>query len=402
VLPHLPDTRERVALEVDVRVELQITLRTIGKLSQLLDHSNAARNLAESLGDRRRLGLVWAHMAWAFFVHGQHEQAVDAGRQALAISTSESDRGVQVDSRFRLGQAYHALGEYEQAIQVLRDNTSQLDRGLAQERHGLERLGLYYLPFLTVSSGTWLVYCLAEQGEFAEAFARAREGVAIGERVSHPYTRIIALHGLAFTHLLCGDHREAIPLLERGLALCRESDLSLWYPDYVFALGYGCALAGRAGAALPPMEQSLREQKSIGQQGQLPFWMTSLGEVYLHAQRHDEARRVAYRALTLARERNQHGVRALCHRLEAEVAMHTAPFDPDAVERQYREALALATERSMRPEVAHCHLGLAKLYRRTGKREQAQEHLTTATTMYREMGMTYWLEKAEAEMGSLA
>jgi hypothetical protein len=36
---------------------------------------------------------------------------------------------------------------------------------------------------------------------------------------------------------------------------------------------------------------------------------------------------------------------------------------------------------------------LGKLYRRTGKREQAQEHLT-ATTMYREMGMAYWLEKA--------
>jgi hypothetical protein len=52
----------------------------------------------------------------------------------------------------------------------------------------------------------------------------------------------------------------------------------------------------------------------------------------------------------------------------------------------------------MRPLVAHCHLGLGKLYRRTGKREQAQEHLTTATTMYREMGMTYWLEKAEAEL----
>jgi hypothetical protein len=47
---------------------------------------------------------------------------------------------------------------------------------------------------------------------------------------------------------------------------------------------------------------------------------------------------------------------------------------------------------------AHCHLGLGKLYRRAGKRQEAQEHLTTATTMYREMDMTYWLEKAEAEL----
>ena len=52
----------------------------------------------------------------------------------------------------------------------------------------------------------------------------------------------------------------------------------------------------------------------------------------------------------------------------------------------------------MRPLVAHCHLGLGKLARRTGQREQARDHLTTATTMYREMGMTYWLEQAEAEM----
>jgi hypothetical protein len=39
---------------------------------------------------------------------------------------------------------------------------------------------------------------------------------------------------------------------------------------------------------------------------------------------------------------------------------------------------------------------------RTGKHEQAQEHLTIATTMYREMGMTYWFEQAEAELRELA
>src|SRR5262245_18407262 len=53
----------------------------------------------------------------------------------------------------------------------------------------------------------------------------------------------------------------------------------------------------------------------------------------------------------------------------------------------YRSAMTLAHELGMRPLIAHCHRGLGKLYRRTGKREQAQEHLTTATTMYREMEM---------------
>ena len=56
----------------------------------------------------------------------------------------------------------------------------------------------------------------------------------------------------------------------------------------------------------------------------------------------------------------------------------------------------------MRPLVAHCHLGLGKLYRRTGKREQAQEHLATATTMYREMDMRFWLEQADLGAGCAA
>ena len=47
------------------------------------------------------------------------------------------------------------------------------------------------------------------------------------------------------------------------------------------------------------------------------------------------------------------------------------------------------------------HLGLGKLYRRTGKRQEAQEHRTTATAMYREMDMRFWLEQAERELNEL-
>jgi hypothetical protein len=84
--------------------------------------------------------------------------------------------------------------------------------------------------------------------------------------------------------------------------------------------------------------------------------------------------------------------------LTADVA---AANGAENAEGYYREALALAEPRGMRPHVAHCHFGLGKLYRRTGKRQQAHEHLTTATTMYREMGMTYWLGQAETELRQL-
>jgi hypothetical protein len=55
----------------------------------------------------------------------------------------------------------------------------------------------------------------------------------------------------------------------------------------------------------------------------------------------------------------------------------------------------------MRPLVAHCHLGLGKLYRRAGNRAKARDYLTTATTRYREMDMRFWLEKGEAEVAAV-
>ena len=41
-----------------------------------------------------------------------------------------------------------------------------------------------------------------------------------------------------------------------------------------------------------------------------------------------------------------------------------------------------------------------RLDRLAGVGVKGQEHLTTATTMYREMDMRFWLEQAEAEMGA--
>ena len=49
--------------------------------------------------------------------------------------------------------------------------------------------------------------------------------------------------------------------------------------------------------------------------------------------------------------------------------------------------------------VTHCHLG--NLDRRYGKQQEALEHLTTTTTMYRAMDMRFWLEQAEAEITEL-
>jgi hypothetical protein len=110
----------------------------------------------------------------------------------------------------------------------------------------------------------------------------------------------------------------------------------------------------------------------------------------------DEARRLGERSIECSPGHD--GFAAHAFHLLGDIATHPDRFDAESGEAHYREALSLAVPRSMRPLAAHCHLGPGRLYRRVSKRQEAQEHLTTAATMYREMGMRFWLEKAEAEL----
>jgi hypothetical protein len=68
---------------------------------------------------------------------------------------------------------------------------------------------------------------------------------------------------------------------------------------------------------------------------------------------------------------------------------------------EYDQALTLAEGFGMRPLMAHCHLGLGTLYGPIGQSEQARTALSTALTLLRSMGMTFWLPQAEAVLATV-
>jgi tetratricopeptide (TPR) repeat protein len=126
-----------------------------------------------------------------------------------------------------------------------------------------------------------------------------------------------------------------------------------------------------------------------------------LGEAYLLAGRSEEADQVALRGLSLARDKKERGNEAWVLRLLGEIAAHKEPPDVGEAEDHYRQALALAEELGMRPLIAHCHVGLGKLYRRRGDLRLAKQNLDEGVAMMREMEMGLWLERAEAELKDL-
>jgi tetratricopeptide (TPR) repeat protein len=384
-LARLSQTPDRQAQAIDLRLDIRLSLVTLGDWGRVLVHLRQAEPLAEALGDQTRQAVIAGSLAHYFFLMHQYEQGREAAQRSLEFATRVGDLASGRLGRYVLGQLLYALGDYEPAItHFMRDIAMASPDGAERWRPG-------ETVMWSVHERRWLAQSLAEVGRFAEGIAVATEAVALAEQADYPLGLVNALLALGFVLLRQGDVEQAVRVLERCAEASRRLNSRGILLTCATLLAGAYGLAGRVAEAREMLADPRTEPAIIPPTGML-------AESCLLADSVDEARDLCPQELEFARARKARGREAWALHLLAELAAHREVFDVEAAEIHYRQALALASELGMRPLVAHCHLGLGKLYWRTGKHEQAREHLNTATTMYREMGMTYWLEQAEVQM----
>jgi class 3 adenylate cyclase/tetratricopeptide (TPR) repeat protein len=389
VLRHLPETRETTELTVDLHIDVRTALLPLGDRTRMGEHLHEAEALARTLRDPHRLARIATFMLNQCQVTGDYDGAVRFGQEALSIARTLGDRAIEVVATSLLGLAHAARGEFSVAATFLERNVT-LEGNLRSERFGTAAIQ-------SVLSGAWLADVLSELGRFDEAIGHAEAAVRIAEAADHPWNLYMGLFPLGLARLRRGDLPRATRILERDHDLCRTWKFVVGTPLLAATLGATYARAGRVDEALPLIAGAVEEFRRRPYHLRPAHVLLCAGMTYLSAGRIDEARSYAREALALTRRLGARGSEAHALCLVGDVASTGGGEDAEGY---YREALALATELGMRPLVAHCHFGLGKLYRCIGEREPAQEHLTNARSMYREMGMGFWLQKADAALRS--
>jgi len=387
VLPHLPETHESAEQAVDLHLASYNALWSLGESDQSLQHAQAADEGAQALGDLRRQIRAKGSLTQYFWLTGNPLRGLETGRRAVQLADVLGDLSAQVSSNLLLALNHHVRGEFRTARDLFANHLESFGP-VADQRPGAS--GLYSAWYRT-----FLARCLADLGEFAEGVLHGEEAVRISEAFDQWVNLAAACSALGYVALRKGDLALAVRVQERGLACCREWNILSLVPQTAAGLGYALALSGRAPEALPLLEEGVNHSLAIRRLDHHAIRLAWLSEGYLLAGRIDNASEVASRALAASRRHGERGSEGWILRLLAEVLLTRRRLDTEAIEHHYCGALALAGELGMRPLVAHCHLGLGKLYRRMDKRDDAREHLTIATTMYREMDMPFWLKQAE-------
>jgi tetratricopeptide (TPR) repeat protein len=299
----------------------------------------------------------------------------------------------------------HARGDCRQAAHLLRMNLIASITTPASRREDeslLERLSRQRTQagLVSVLSRAWLVWCLAELGEFDEGLTYLQEGVLLaeGSQPRDPFQLMLAYLAAARLHVRRGDIERAVQLLEKCREAERLGNFEIWSASISSTVGHAYLLSGRldeAVALLTEAEEQASSMKSIfGHSLRLAY----LGEAALLMGRIDEALHHARCAIEISRSQQEQGHEAYALRLLAEISAHQDPLDVDQAAEAYRLALGLAEELGMRPLAAQCYLGLGQLRRRADQHQLAEHQLALAGEMFREMGMLFWLEGAEANL----
>ena len=381
----LQASQDRRALTIDLLLDLRTALRPLGEYERILEYLHEAKALAESMQDSGRLARIAADMTHFFWVTGQQDRALEWGRQASALAAALGDVTVKALADHRLGRVYHALADYRRTIDFSQRSFDVLGKRTSDGRGGPATA--------TPPSRHWLVWALAELGEFREGMAVAQEAIAAAEADGRPVALIGAYLGAGYLNLVKGDLREAIATLDRALGLCQAWQFPAWFPPVASALASAYTQSGRVEAALPLAEAAVTRGASMRLLVGQSYWMALLGEACAGCGRVEDAARLLDRALGLCRERRERGYEAWVLRIVGEIALLGDTPAAEKAAAAFREARALAKELKMRPLHAHCHLGLGRVRQRSGDHRQAEGHLATAASMYREMGMSFWLAK---------
>jgi class 3 adenylate cyclase/tetratricopeptide (TPR) repeat protein len=387
VVKSLPESQSAREQAFEIRLELRPVLRQLGEGRQMLEHLREAEAISEVLKDDLRRGRVCAFMTTVLSTFDELDEALVTGTSALEIALRVGDLRLRILATGCLEQAYYYRGEYQHVVEIATENLAVLPAEWANEYFGLT------VP-ASVFVRTWLIMSLVELGRFAEAAKYEAEVIRLAEPTQHAHTIGWAHLAASMLHLVKGDWAKAHSLVERWINMPRILDVAVLLPWAVASSAWTLAEIGESGEALNRIregEQLIERQASKGIVGHRAWAYHALSRACLVLGRFNEARRLGSRSVESSQR--QPGFAAHALRLLGDLATHPDQNDADSGAAHYRQALALAELHGMRPLVAHCYLGMGHLHRRQGKPELAREHFTTATAIYREMDMGFWLEQ---------
>lgn len=295
---------------------------------------------------------------WVFnAASGSLQQAQRLAEQLQDLASSSQDRAAMLQAHHASWATLYSLGDLTGCAAHAREGL-KLYSANQVEGSDLE----YGSHDCGVCARMFCARTLALSGSAAAAAREVDDGIALAERLGHPFTRAFALTHAAAIHLELDDAMKSREYGNAARAIAGEWHFSLldaWAACYV---GASLVRLDEPAAGLAMIRQGVESARATGSDMFQSHLLGLLAEAQLRNAAFDEGLRCVEEAFTISSRTGEQFYAAELHRIKGELcsASGTDQLRPLA-EREFRAAIRIANSQAATQVVQRASLALERL-----------------------------------------
>jgi tetratricopeptide (TPR) repeat protein len=243
---------------------------------------------------------------------------------------------------------------------------------------------------------------LAILGHFTEGAEACEKGLRFACGIDNRYTLAMSETDCGDFYVIKGDGKRAVEHLREALRHSEATQFALY-------TCLTCQGLGLAHSYLWEMEEGrlhLERAIKIGTEGDISTNRSAayfcLGIVHFFSGDLVSAQRCAEEGIRLAQQYAERAYEGYSWIVLGAVLSVADPSQSARAEECLLKGIAIEEEVDAKAFSCCGHFFLGQAYDLSGQRDKAVEHLTTALSMFQEMGMDFWLTLAESSLSSMS
>jgi len=391
VLSKQNESRDRQAQELEVRLAMDGVLRALDYPEGSLKNLQEAQILAGELGDTISKAITLSKMGWYHVYRGNAVLGLKQTEAAFEAAAEAEAPDLVVPIALNLTQALQVEGDLARVVEIASGAIAILERAHKESMYsggwGNQNA---YCTLLSIAGCS-----LALLGQFEQAKTTLKKSLAFARRMNNLADIAIALHFCANPFWMLGDGKTAARFHREALSYLDNTGNSMLLAAALAQLGIAYILQGDLLTARQFTDRAVHVQLGSGVTAYLSnvFWVKGWVEVESGSIR--EARSSLEECVRLTIANKELAMQGM-----GKIFLGSAMFKDDAAPYSEAEAtilqgMKICSELGMRPFYAQGCLFLGELYADAGQKKKSLEQLRKAETMFREMGMNYWLRKTQ-------
>jgi tetratricopeptide (TPR) repeat protein len=397
------DTLSRMGQTDEIKkewIEIVLSMRApVSRLGYSMDDYptivREAEALAKELGDDKNRLRLWSTLGSYYIFTGNSDLGWSYMESSLAAPEVIQDVELMVPIGLALCGSCSVSGDMKRIIHVAPVIVGLIESSGKQS----EFFGMPYHPY----SYTHLLwgYSTGFCGNFCEGERLLEKALSLALEIGHKATIGTAEWFTGAVLLTKGEGQRAKEHLENAIKHLGTSHTPLVLGPSLAALGYAHTLLGQHKVAVDLTEKGVKMNTDIGS----PYLQSTChlycSLAYYEENDLDQARDQVDLALRFAMENNQSHIPSISKIILGALLFKTGQNQMEAAEQQILEGISLAEQLGLRPFSAQGYLSLGEAYALSGQKEKGIENLKKAESMFEEMGMDYWLGKAQEALKRL-